>query len=54
MKEAADRWQSEQGMVDDITIIVSYLNVGGARQPATVDESASSGVVPAAIPVHSN
>lgn len=25
MKEAVDRWQSEQGMVDDITIIVMFL-----------------------------
>lgn len=27
MKESVDRWQREQGMVDDITIIVAYLNV---------------------------
>ena len=26
MKEAVDRWQREQGMVDDITIIVVFLN----------------------------
>jgi len=27
-KESVDRWQREQGMVDDITIIVAFLNVG--------------------------
>ena len=33
MKEAVERWQTEQGMVDDITIIVAFLNVGqGATQ----------------------
>lgn len=28
MNEAVDRWQTEQGMVDDITIIIAFLNVG--------------------------
>lgn len=28
VKESVDRWQREQGMVDDITIIVAFLNVG--------------------------
>jgi len=28
MKESVERWQREQGMVDDITIIVAFLNVG--------------------------
>lgn len=28
VKEAVDRWQSEQGMVDDITIIIAFLNLG--------------------------
>lgn len=27
MKEATERWQREQGMVDDITIIVVFLNI---------------------------
>lgn len=29
VKESVERWQSEQGMVDDITIMVAFLNVGG-------------------------
>ena len=28
IRESAERWQREQGMVDDITIIVAFLNVG--------------------------
>ena len=28
MKESVDRWQREQGMVDDITIIVAFLKAG--------------------------
>lgn len=28
MKESVDRWQREQGMVDDITIMVAFLNAG--------------------------
>ena len=28
-KEATERWTQEQGMVDDITIVVAFLNVGG-------------------------
>ena len=31
MKESVDRWTREQGMVDDITIIVIFLNVGGGN-----------------------
>lgn len=27
MKESVERWQTEQGMIDDITIIVIFLNV---------------------------
>lgn len=27
VKEAAKRWKHEQGMIDDITIIVAYLDV---------------------------
>jgi hypothetical protein len=27
MQEAAERWQREQGMIDDITIIVVFLNI---------------------------
>ena len=30
MKESVERWQREQGMIDDITIIVAFLNVGDA------------------------
>lgn len=37
-------------MVDDITIVIAFLDVGaGTQQSAAVDESANSGVVPAAI-----
>jgi serine/threonine protein phosphatase PrpC len=28
VREAVDRWQSEQGMVDDITIVIAFLDVG--------------------------
>jgi len=28
MKESVERWTREQGMVDDITIVVAFLNVG--------------------------
>ena len=28
MKESVDRWTREQGMVDDITILIAFLNVG--------------------------
>ena len=28
MKESVDRWTREQGMVDDITISIAFLNVG--------------------------
>ena len=28
VREAVERWQTEQGMVDDITLIVAFLNVG--------------------------
>jgi serine/threonine protein phosphatase PrpC len=27
MQESAERWQREQGMIDDITIIVVFLNI---------------------------
>lgn len=29
VKEAVNRWQTDQGMIDDITIVVAFLNVGG-------------------------
>ena len=32
MRESVQRWQQEQGMVDDITIIVVFLNVGGPEK----------------------
>lgn len=28
MRESVDRWTREQGMVDDITIVIAFLNVG--------------------------
>ena len=31
VKEAVERWQNEQGMIDDITIVVSFLNVGSTQ-----------------------
>jgi len=31
MNVAVERWQREQGMVDDITIIVAFLNIGGNK-----------------------
>lgn len=40
MRESVDRWQREQGMVDDITIIVAFI------KPAS-DAVMSSGVVQA-------
>ena len=43
MKESVDRWTREQGMVDDITIIVAFLNVGqaGHATPDTTHSRAS-------------
>lgn len=32
MTESAERWQREQGMVDDITIIVVFLHIKGENQ----------------------
>ena len=32
MQDAADRWQREQGMIDDITIIVIFLSIRGESQ----------------------
>ncbi len=31
VKESVERWESEQGMVDDITIVIAFLNVGGGE-----------------------
>ena len=28
IKESVERWNREQGMVDDITIVIAFLNVG--------------------------
>ena len=28
MRESVERWTREQGMVDDITIVIAFLNVG--------------------------
>ena len=41
MKESVDRWQREQGMVDDITIVIAFLNVGGADPNKKPDSSAT-------------
>ena len=32
MTQSVQRWQKEQGMVDDITIIVAYLNIDPSKQ----------------------
>lgn len=32
MNEAVIRWQKDQGMVDDTTIILAYLNIDPAKQ----------------------
>lgn len=44
MKEAVERWQTEQGMVDDITIIVAFLNVG-TQQHSSKNSPATKSVV---------
>jgi hypothetical protein len=47
IREAADRWQAEQGMVDDITIIIAFLNVGGTSFHEQDASSSNGGCVPA-------
>ena len=47
MKEATDRWQAEQGMVDDITIVIAFLNVGGVSAGEHDASSSNGGAVPA-------
>jgi hypothetical protein len=47
IREAADRWQAEQGMVDDITIIIAFLNVGGTSPFEQDASSSNGGCVPA-------
>jgi serine/threonine protein phosphatase PrpC len=42
MKESVERWQTEQGMVDDITIIVAFLNVG-SKSPTNSPTMRSQG-----------
>ena len=32
MTESVQRWQKEQGMVDDITIILAYLRIDPSKQ----------------------
>lgn len=32
MNTSVQRWQKEQGMIDDITIIVAYLSINPAQQ----------------------
>jgi len=34
MTESVQRWQKQQGMVDDITIIVAYLKIDPSKQYA--------------------
>lgn len=50
VKEAADRWQAEQGMVDDITIVIAFLNVGGVSVGDHDASSSNGGAVPAVKP----
>ena len=38
MKESVERWTREQGMVDDITIIIAYLNVGQSEDDSDKDK----------------
>jgi serine/threonine protein phosphatase PrpC len=48
IKEAAERWQREQGMIDDITIILVFINPGlstGPQAAAYFPENSSQGVV---------
>lgn len=42
VREAADRWQTEQGMVDDITIVIAFLNVGSQTQTPNLEEKANN------------
>jgi hypothetical protein len=42
VREAADRWQAEQGMVDDITIVIAFLNVGSQTQTPNPEEKAKN------------
>ena len=35
MNESVKRWNSEQGMVDDITILVVFLTVGDSEKPSS-------------------
>lgn len=32
MRESVERWTREQGMVDDITIVIAFLSVGGGSE----------------------
>ena len=41
MKESVERWTREQGMVDDITIMIAYLNVGQSEDESGPAESDS-------------
>lgn len=34
VKEAAERWTKEQGMVDDITIVMVFLNIQDQEKSA--------------------
>ena len=34
LRESTDRWTREQGMVDDITIIIAFLSVGQPSDPS--------------------
>ena len=47
VKEASERWQNEQGMIDDITIIIVFLSVGqpvsAARRHENFNRSSSFG-----------
>lgn len=49
-KVATERWTQEQGMVDDITIVVAFLNVGGVGLDMGANRPLSGGAVPAVVP----
>ena len=36
--ESVARWQREQGMIDDITIVVAYLNISKQSEDVKVEE----------------
>ena len=48
IKESAERWQREQGMIDDITVVLVFINPGlstGIQIASHFPESSNQGVV---------